>query len=72
MSYEGYKQGRHKSKGGLIRSFVRLEGNRKNLRITRVDGVRIGIGTDEARAWFIEGKLDGERQITCVLYRKIE
>ncbi|HIE32068.1 MAG TPA: hypothetical protein EYP67_06780 [Methanosarcinales archaeon] len=27
MSYEGYKQGRHKSKGGLIRSFVRLEGN---------------------------------------------
>jgi len=28
MSYEGYKQGRHKSKGGLIRSFVKLEGNR--------------------------------------------
>jgi hypothetical protein len=27
MSYEGYKQGRHKSKGGLIRSFVRLKGN---------------------------------------------
>jgi len=27
MSYEGYKQGRHKSKGGLIRSFVRLDGN---------------------------------------------
>lgn len=28
MSYEGYKEGRHKSKGGLIRSFVKLEGNR--------------------------------------------
>ena len=28
MSYEGYKQGRHKSKGGLIRSFVRLEGTK--------------------------------------------
>ena len=28
MRYEGYKQGRHKSKGGLIRSFVRLEGNK--------------------------------------------
>ena len=28
MSYEGYKQGRYKSRGGLIRSFVRLEGNR--------------------------------------------
>ena len=28
MSYEGYKQGIHKSKGGLIRSFVKLEGNR--------------------------------------------
>ena len=27
MSYEGYKEGRHKSKGGLIRSFVKLEGN---------------------------------------------
>lgn len=27
MSYEGYKQGRHKSRGGLIRSFVKLEGN---------------------------------------------
>ena len=27
MSYEGYKQGIHKSKGGLIRSFVKLEGN---------------------------------------------
>jgi len=28
MSYEGYKQGRHKSKGGLIRAFVKLEGNK--------------------------------------------
>jgi hypothetical protein len=28
MSYEGYKQGIHKSKCGLIRSFVKLEGNR--------------------------------------------
>ena len=28
MSYEGYKEGRHKSKGGLIRAFVKLEGNR--------------------------------------------
>jgi len=28
MSYEGYKEGRHKSKGGLIRSFVKLDGNR--------------------------------------------
>lgn len=27
MSYEGYKQGRHKSKGGLIRSFVKLKDN---------------------------------------------
>lgn len=27
MRYEGYKQGIHKSKGGLIRSFVKLEGN---------------------------------------------
>lgn len=25
MSYEGYKEGRHKSKGGLIRSFVKLD-----------------------------------------------
>ena len=28
MSYEGYKEGRHKSKGGLIRSFVKLDGNK--------------------------------------------
>jgi len=27
MRYEGYKQGRHKSKGGLIRAFVKLKGN---------------------------------------------
>ena len=27
MSYEGYKEGRHKSKGCLIRAFVKLEGN---------------------------------------------
>ena len=28
MQYEGYKEGRHKSKGGLIRSFVKLGGNK--------------------------------------------
>ena len=28
MRYEGYKQGRQKSKGGLIRAFVKLKGNR--------------------------------------------
>ena len=27
MIYEGYREGRHKSKGGLIHSFVKLEGS---------------------------------------------